>query len=93
MESTHIKSVGKIYFQPEDKTRKHKSQSSWKRVAMILCFDDLTEYYAWFVKKRFNISLNKPLRGTHITFINDHLNRVPNFDEVATQFHKKSIEF
>lgn len=84
---------GKIYFQPENKTRKHIEQSSWKRIAMIVVNDDLTKYYSWFIEKRFNLKLNPPLRGTHVTFINDHSDKVPHFEEVSKIFHRKEIEF
>jgi hypothetical protein len=72
MEDT-ITVYGKIYFEPEDKTKKHKSQSSWKRIAMVNFNHDLSSYYAWFINKRFNLELNKPLRGAHISFINDSI--------------------
>jgi hypothetical protein len=64
---------GKIVFDPKDKTNKHKLQSSWKRIAMVTIYGDVSEYYAWFLKKRYNIILNEPLRGAHISFINDSL--------------------
>ena len=64
---------GKIGFEPEDYTRKHKDQASWKKVAMVFIDGDICEYYAWFLKKRYNIVLNKPLRGPHISFINDSM--------------------
>lgn len=66
--------TGKINFEPEDKTKKHMSQASWKKVAMIHIKGDITDYYAWFLKKRFHLDLNKPLRGAHISFINDSIN-------------------
>ena len=62
---------GKIGFEPENKTKKHNQQASWKRIAMVFFDGDICEYYAWFLKKRFNLILNKPLRGAHISFIND----------------------
>ena len=34
---------------------------------------DVAEYYSWFVSKRYNLILNKPLRGAHVSFINDSL--------------------
>lgn len=40
---------------------------------MIYLDGDITEYYAWFLEKRYNIILNKPLRGAHISFINDSI--------------------
>lgn len=81
---------GKIIFEPEDKTRKHTAQSSWKRMAMLhIDHGDLADYYAWFVLKRYNLPLNKPLRGSHISFINDSLrdfsvNNTRNIEEIDT---------
>ncbi len=40
---------------------------------MIFLDGDVTEYYAWFIQKRYNLVLNKPLRGGHISFINDSM--------------------
>jgi hypothetical protein len=69
---------GKIIFDPKDITNKHKNQASWKKVAMVVFKDSkdgsgLCDYYGWFIKKRFDIVLNTPLRGPHISFINDHI--------------------
>ena len=65
--------TGKIGFEPEDKTKKHKNQASWKKMAMVFLDGDICEYYAWFIKRRYNLMLNKPLRGAHISFINDSM--------------------
>lgn len=78
---------GKIGFEPENKTKKHNEQSSWKRMAMVHVDGDVTEYYSWFIKRRYNLELNKPLRGAHISFINDSIrdltqNGVIPFDEM-----------
>lgn len=62
---------GKIIFDPINVTKKHNDQSTWKKVAIVKFDCDTYEYYSWFLKKRFNLFLNKPLRGTHLTFIND----------------------
>lgn len=71
--SNIIKLTGKILFDPKDVTNKQANQSSWKKVAMVLFDGDVCEYYAWFIKKRFNLNLHKPVRGAHITFINDSM--------------------
>ncbi len=65
--------IGKIEFDPINVTRKHDTQSTWKKVAIVKfdVNDDTYAYYSWFLKKRFNLYLNKPLRGTHLTIIND----------------------
>lgn len=73
MENNYIKLKGIIKFDPKDKTRKHKKQSSWKKVAMIFIEGDVCDYYASFIQKRYGIKLNTPLRGPHISFINDSL--------------------
>lgn len=83
---------GKIEFDPINITKKHVNQSSWKKTAMVKLDCDTWAYYAWFIKKRFNLKLNKPLRGTHITIINDIVD-----DEIYKQarnfFHGKELTF
>jgi hypothetical protein len=88
-----IKVTGILEFAPENKTRKHDSQASWKRVAMIIVPDELTSYYAWFVKKRYNLELNKPLRGTHLTIINDSEREAPMFEEARKLYDGKEVSF
>jgi hypothetical protein len=56
-----------------DYTAKHKVQSSWKKIAMVVFDGDICEYYAWFIKKRYGIILNSPIRKAHISFINDSI--------------------
>lgn len=78
-----IQYTGKIVFEPENVTKKHLGQSNWKRVAMVLFEDDIADYYAWFLRKKYNLILNKPIRGGHVSFINDSLNdfKIANSDE------------
>lgn len=71
--NNRITLTGTINFEPEDKTKKHLNQASWKKIAMVLMDGDVTEYYAWFIQKRYNLMLNKPLRGAHVSFINDSM--------------------
>lgn len=81
---------GKIEFNPIDITKKHKNQSSWKKVAIVKFNDDTHLYYSWFLKKRFNLKLNQPIRGTHLTVIND---KVDNdiYLQAKEIFHGKEI--
>jgi len=84
---------GTIYFDPNDKTKKHKSQSSWKKIALIMFNSDLAEYYGWFLQRRYNLVLNKPLRGAHISFINDRGSDMNgNWEKVKKKWHKKKIK-
>ena len=82
---------GILEFDPINVTKKHDNQSSWKKVAMVRFEnDDTWNYYSWFLKKRFNLNLNKPLRGTHLTVINDIVD--DNLYEMGRQlFHGKEI--
>lgn len=88
-----IRISGKIYFDPEDKTNKHKNQATWKRVAMVLIDGDVSEYYAWFINRRYNLVLNRPLRGPHVTFVNDRASDMNDkWDDVKNKWDGKEIE-
>jgi len=87
-----VKLKGIIEFSPEDVTRKHKNQSDWKRVAMIRTDCELDRYYAWFLKKRFNLELNRTLRGAHVTFISDKVDK-QIFEQASAIFNGKTIDF
>lgn len=96
-----IKLKGKIKFEVPNLTKKHHNQSEWKRVAMIEIKGEHCEYYAWFIQKRFNIKLNKPIRGAHITFINDRFSEIIGetleekekiWDLVKDKYHNVNIE-
>jgi len=80
---------GKIVFDVPNVTRKHNRQADWKRIAMVVFEDDMTEYYSWFIKRRYNITLNKPLRGAHITFVNDSVREIKGGDKVWEMVRKK----
>ena len=97
-----IKISGKILFDSVDFTSKQKRQAEWKKVAMVMLEPDLkpgekgiTEYYAWFIKKKFGIYLQKPLRDGHVTIVND---KVPNkaflkkWEEVKKKWDGKEVE-
>jgi hypothetical protein len=82
---------GILEFDPVNVTKKHLSQSSWKRTAMVRFDCDLFAYYSWFLEKRFNLKLNKPLRGTHLTIINDKFESDELYRQARELFHGKEI--
>jgi hypothetical protein len=88
-----IRVKGKLEFEPENKTKKHQDQAEWKRVAMIRTYDDMDLYYTWFIRKRYNLEIGRPLRGSHVTIINDAEREAPNYDMVRSQYDGKEIEF
>lgn len=83
----------KIIFDPIDLTNKHKSQSKWKRVVTCQTDCDIHEYYAWFLNKRFNLKLNKPIRKAHITIVNDKIADYDLYKMAKELFHKKELVF
>lgn len=87
-----FKTKGILNFNPENVTKKHINQSSWKRTAMIMTNCDIERYYAWFLEKRFNLKLNRTLRGSHISFINDRIDR-DIFEQAAKIFNGREIDF
>lgn len=93
MENNIIKLKGVIKFDPIEKTAKHIKQSSWKKVAMVVLYGDLCEYYSWFFKKRFNLTLEKPLRESHVTFINDaEFEMNGKWEEVKKKWDGKEVD-
>lgn len=102
--NTEVTYKGIIQFDPIDKTRKHEKQNSWKKIALVLLDPDISEYYSWFLKKRYNIILNKPIRGSHISFINDSINDIQTglglplneceivYNNVKNKWNNKEIE-
>ena len=90
---TTIKLKGKIVFDPKDVTTKHKSQSNWKKTAMIVFESDISGYYAWFIKKRYSLPLNKPLRGAHVMIISDRESAMNDkWGEVKAKWSGREIE-
>ena len=61
---------GKIKFDPDKVTKKHLSKSSHKTCLIELYGADLSAYYSWFLSKK-GLNLIGPLRGSHITLIDD----------------------
>jgi hypothetical protein len=76
MNNNLITYKGIIHFDPTNKTKKHELQSDWKRMALVMLSGEICEYYAWFIEKRFNLKLNKPLRNAHLSLINDSVNDI-----------------
>lgn len=94
-----IKLTGKIKFEPINLTKKHNKQASWKRIMMIMVDGEIDSYYRWFIKKRYNLYLNPPQRGAHITVINDRVSDIDiklfdkNWKDLKTKLNNTPIEF
>tara|TARA_R110002050_G_scaffold34397_8_gene86853 strand:+ start:19765 stop:20268 length:504 start_codon:yes stop_codon:yes gene_type:complete len=90
---TTVKVSGVIKFDPKNMTKKHDKQGSWKCIAMVVFNDDMIDYYNWFLKKRYNLKLNRPLRGPHITFINDRKSESNGkWLEIKEKYHNTKID-
>ena len=82
---TEIQYIGKIHFEPEHITKKHENQGEWKKVALILIPGQVLDYYRWFLAKEFGVKLISPMRGAHVTFINDAFRKVTGETEEEKQ--------
>ena len=95
-----IKISGVILFDPKEITSKQLRQGEWKKTAMVLLEPELgrgekgiTEYYAWFIQKQFNLPLQKPLRNAHVTFVNDREAEIlGDWEDVKKKWDGKKIE-
>jgi len=84
--------VGILIIDPPDVTRKHNKQSSWKRTA-ILQFpgDETDKMWRWYIKKRYGLELNQPLRQCHITIVNDRYQDTAKWNEFKSKFNHTNI--
>lgn len=87
--------TAKYQFDPPNKTNKHEAQSEWKTTAFVtLEGSEMHRYYAWFIKRRFNLELNKPIRDPHISVINDRLTEEQKliYAELKKEYDGKEVE-
>ncbi len=81
---------GILDFYPANVSKKHELQSSWKKVAIIRFDGDTHLYYEWLLERRFGLSFNAPLRGTHLTVINGIVDE-RLYSECSARFHGKEM--
>jgi len=80
-------------FDPENVTSKQVRQGEWKKVAMVMIPGDIHKLYCWFLKKRYNLPLQYPLRGAHISFINDRASDMNGkWEEIKEKWNGKEVE-
>lgn len=87
-----VKVSAKIHFEVPHVSKKHVEQSQWKTVVIALIDGEITQYYSWFLYKRFGFKLVQPLRGGHVTFVSDRTSEVSNFAETKAKWHDKIVE-
>jgi hypothetical protein len=85
----------KIIFDPPEITNKHLKQKDWKNVVICQVNDDTDIYYANFLFKRFGLVLNRSIRKTHITIINDRISEmdVNLYAKAKEAFNGKELTF
>ena len=92
--------TGKLIFDVDDLTSKHRQQSTWKKhVIAFIDNPEFCDYYAWFIKRRFNLRFSTPisgLRGTHLTLVNDRLSDFPKafhykYEQVKEKYNGTEI--
>lgn len=88
-----IHGEGKLHFDIPNKTRKHQEQAAWKKTAILLLDDETEDYYRWWLIKRFSLKLNKTLRGSHITIINDRVLDEVKYNEAVKLYEGAILKF
>ena len=95
-------SKGILKFDPVNMTKKHNKQGEWKKSALIEVHDDTYLYYQWLIQKRYPLIqgvlgndnwINSPLRGTHVTIINDRMSDIDLWNKIKEKYHNKEIHF
>jgi hypothetical protein len=89
-----FKATGKYVFDVPNVTRKHEKQASWKKFAMIEFGCEMDAYYRWLLERRFSVKLNRPLRGPHVTIINDReSDMIPGaWEQMAQKYHGTEVD-
>lgn len=97
-----IISKGILKFDPPNLTKKHDKQGSWKKTAMVFLNDDTSRYYQWFIERKFSLLqgkdgksnwLNSPIRGAHVTIINDRIDDMDVWDMLQEKYHNTEVNF
>lgn len=70
---------GQLIFDPPNVSRKHSRQGAWKAVAVLAFPGEDALYYSWFIRRRYGLPLVKPLRGSHVTFVNDKSSHMAHY--------------
>ena len=84
---------GKLVFDVDDLTNKHRQQSTWKKhVIAFIDNPDFCDYYAWFISQKYDLRFTKPIRGTHLTLVNDRLSDFKNASEETYQESKEKYD-
>ena len=95
---------GILEFDPVNVSRKHVAQAAWKKVAMVRfgSEDETYRYYKWLLEQRFGLRvpdvdpfvwkgrLNDPVRGTHVTAINEIVDD-EIYEQARQMFHGKEV--
>lgn len=70
-----IKSYGTITFDPEPiKDPTGKMFKPWWMIIKVEC--DITQFYSWWLEKRYGIKLQRPAWGAHISVIRNEMSEV-----------------
>ena len=73
-----IKISGELLFDPRDFTSKQERQGVWKKTAMVMIPGDIHHYYAWFLRKRYNLPLVPPVFRFQIIIKNEEAPQISN---------------
>ena len=86
-----LKHIGKIIFDPQPISG---SKDMFKPFWVITTLeDDLRYYYAWFLKRRYRITVQRPAWGAHISVVRGEETTIENWEYFKNIYNNKEIEF
>ncbi len=83
---------GKFIFSPQRPGLK-KIHRSFDNGIILKVDNGITDYYSWWLNRRYGITLSRPAWGTHVTVVNDR-DRVKNtkaFEDLKKRFNGKIV--
>lgn len=83
---------GKFIFSPQRPGLK-KTHRSFDNGIILKVDNGITEYYAWWLRRRYGIEVAKPAWGTHITVVSDkdRVKDVKKFNELKQKLNGRII--
>lgn len=70
---------GKFFFSPHRPGLK-KLHRSFHNGIILKVDNSITDYYSWWLDRKFGVQLSKPAWGTHVTVVSDR-DRLSSFDQ------------
>ena len=84
---------GKFIFSPSRPGLK-KTHRAFDNAVILKVDNGISEYYSWWLNRKYGISLSKPAWGTHITVVSDkdRVKDIESFNKIKSSLDGKMIQ-